>query len=620
LPVASIDRASRKLTTVGPIGCQADHYAIDHFEEHPRYWLEGHPAFANRSGEWFIDQRAMELVLRAGDEPKPPTVELPILETLLIAAGEGEDMITGLVLEGLVFTGSRFPMSAGGLAGAQASMHEPRSQTGERITSGRPMLSACVQIDQAERCTIQDCHFESLGNTALWIGSRARGCRVADSVFDRVGGNAINVGENNDRRVNGQTWHQALADQVPTGNTIIGCDLSRCGQVLPGSVAIWAAINRGLTIQENSITDCPYTGISLGWVWDPSETPAGDNHIHHNRISDIMQVLSDGGGVYTLGRQPGSRIEFNTIENVPVNAGRAESNGIFLDQGSTGFEIAHNRFRRIAKSPLRFHQAGENSAHDNAWELETEQTPPVRYNRTPRENVHLSNNTTLDREVRVFLIGNSLTWDTSPQLLDGFVRWHVDCGKSLPFLFENPEAPCVKSSHLWPLSLPQLRYDYLSLQTHYGSTLEEDFEVISKWMQIQPSATIVIHAGWAREADAAQEYRRTDGEAMFHGPAYWDRLLGKLKASFPDREIRLTGSTDALHRISNEIQSGVAPLEKIGLLYRDAIHMTQDEGRYLMHNVMRAALDQPPSANGFPIENQNPNLKAYLDRLFTEDD
>jgi hypothetical protein len=56
-------------------------------------------------------------------------------------------------------------------------------------------------------------------------------------------------------------------------------------------------------------------------------------------------------------------------------------------------------------------------------------------------------------------------------------------------------------------------------------------------------------------------------------------------------------------------------LDDLKQLYRDAIHMTHGEGRYLMHNLMRAALGQPPSDEGFPIAEENPDLKAYLDQL-----
>ena len=39
--------------------------------------------------------------------------------------------------------------------------------------------------------------------------------------------------------------------------------------------------------------------------------------------------------------------------------------------------------------------------------------------------------------------------------------------------------------------------------------------------------------------------------------------------------------------------------------------MTHDHGKYLMHNAMRRALGQPPSAAGF--EKLKPEVKQYLD-------
>jgi hypothetical protein len=55
-----------------------------------------------------------------------------------------------------------------------------------------------------------------------------------------------------------------------------------------------------------------------------------------------VQVLSDGGGIYTLGCQPGTQLRGNLIHDVPLNAGRAESNGMFLDEGSDGITIQGN--------------------------------------------------------------------------------------------------------------------------------------------------------------------------------------------------------------------------------------------------------------------------------------
>lgn len=614
LPIAQIDTGRTFLTTVGPIGCRADHFAMDHFEAHPRYFLEGHPALADSAGEWFIDESDNELVIVAGTEDQSPEVELPLLEQL-IRSDSSAAPIQSLRFIGVTFAGTRFPMPAGGLAAAQATMHEPRGEDGIRQTDDRPMLSAAVHLDQPAGCSFSKCRFRAIGNTALCIGSRAVDCVVQDCTFDDIGGNAVNVGEDHQRKIEGRNWYESAPEQVPTNNRIAGCVLSRCGVVLPGSVAIWAALNKQLEISGNTISDCPYTGISLGWIWNDRPSPAAENDVHDNQITRVMQVLSDGGGVYTLGRQPGSRIASNSISNIPLNAGRAESNGLFLDEGTTGFTIEDNEFRRIARSPLRFHQAGKNVVHSNRWELETDDTPPVRYNNTPEENIHVGTNTVLSRQKRIYLIGNSLTWDTRPPLLDDYVDWHVDCGKSLRFIFDHPQNPCVGSSHLWPIALQQLQYDYLSVQPHYGTTLEQDVDVISSWMELQPNAVVVIHCGWARSATAADEYAQTDGTEMGHRPGYFTRLISALQARFPDRAIRQSFTTDALHAIAADIDSGKSPLNEITDLYRDAIHMTHAEGRYLMHNLMRAAVDQPPSTEGFTIGQTDPSLKDYLDQI-----
>jgi len=61
--------------------------------------------------------------------------------------------------------------------------------------------------------------------------------------------------------------------------------------------------------------------------------------------------------------------------------GRAESNGMFLDEGTTGITIEGNVIYNIARSPLRFHRAGNNLVRDNTLTVFAT-VPPVRYNRT----------------------------------------------------------------------------------------------------------------------------------------------------------------------------------------------------------------------------------------------
>ena len=215
-----------------------------------------------------------------------------------------------------------------------------------------------------------------------------------------------------------------------------------------------------------------------------------------------------------------------------------------------------------------------------------------------------------------YLIGNSLTWDTVPAWLDGDVQWHVDCGKSLPFIHDNPDEPCVKTSTLWPKALAEKQYDVVSVQTHYGATLDEDVAVISKWVAMQPKAEFVIHTGWAHHEKRAAEYDSRDVSGkMQHSPAYINALLETLQKKFPDRVFRQTRAIDLLAKIAADIDAGQAPFESVSDLHRDAIHVRIDTGRYLMHNCMRHALGQPWSAQHY--EKLDPKIKAYFDSVLT---
>lgn len=215
-----------------------------------------------------------------------------------------------------------------------------------------------------------------------------------------------------------------------------------------------------------------------------------------------------------------------------------------------------------------------------------------------------------------YLIGNSLTWDTIPSSLDGDVQWHVDCGKSLPFIYQNPEKPCVKASTLWPKALKEKQYDYVSVQPHYGSTIKDDVEVISRWMKMQPKAIFIIHTGWARQKTREEEYARGNASGkLAHSPAYFTALMSELKKAFPQRDIRQTAAIDLLAKVAADIEAGKAPFKDIEELHRDTIHMKQETGRYLMHNAMRLAMDQPLSSGDKRFAKVTDEHKTYFHRI-----
>lgn len=225
----------------------------------------------------------------------------------------------------------------------------------------------------------------------MLLGKGCRNCTVSNSLFTNISGNGIMIGEGRDREIGGEKWWKAVPEQAALGNTVENCRITACGRQFYGAVGIWCGLTAETVIRNNTISELPYTGISVGWMWSPEPTPCRDNTIEGNHIHHVMQTLSDGGGIYMLGLQPGSRLSGNRIHDVSLNVGKAESNGMFLDEGTTDVVVSANLIYAIAKSPLRFHRATVNLVAGNSLFC-TGDNPPIRYNTTREEDIKKQDN------------------------------------------------------------------------------------------------------------------------------------------------------------------------------------------------------------------------------------
>ena len=77
--------------------------------------------------------------------------------------------------------------------------------------------------------------------------------------------------------------------------------------------AITVGYSRETRIVHNRLSNLSYTGISLNWGWGLLSY-AASNVIAYNEISGAMcGELVDGGSVYNLGPQPGTRVHHNYL-------------------------------------------------------------------------------------------------------------------------------------------------------------------------------------------------------------------------------------------------------------------------------------------------------------------
>ncbi|MBI1375585.1 MAG: hypothetical protein GC159_22975 [Phycisphaera sp.] len=395
--VASVDPASHTLTTAQPIGPHAPHYAIDNYEPHPRYALENHPALLDAPGEWYLDTTTgvLRYVPMPGESPDKTEIVAPLATSLLEVRGADGKPVRFVRFEGIAFEHCAWALPAGGYAAGQACYHEHRYTAEVKGDEIRTYVPTAVTFEIAEDCAFVNGRVAHTGGSGILFGTRCHRCAIERSVITDTSGNGVMIGEDTGRRVEGgQSWWRAkTADaEAASDNRVTNCVIEHVGAQFVGAVGVWVGLARDTKVEHNEVRYTPYTGISIGWMWNPTPTPAKNNSTSFNHIHHVMQLLSDGGGIYTLGLQPGSTLSGNHIHDVPLNAGRAESNGMFLDEGTTDVVIEGNVIHGVDRSPLRFHQATTNLVKGNVFVVRPG-VPHIRYNSTKEENIHQVDNT-----------------------------------------------------------------------------------------------------------------------------------------------------------------------------------------------------------------------------------
>ena len=377
-PVKEINESERRLTVPSRIGCDIDFFKIDGWEPHPRYFVENSIEFFDAPGEWFLDSKAGKLFYRLKEGETADSIEViaPLLTQLFVVEGTASQAVCDISIGGIRFAHAAYhPKPENTVWETQAAAFMvPGGEGGSQFLPS----PAAVHFEFASGVSVNNCRFEHLGENGLWFAKGCADCTVSQSQFRDIGANGMMIGSHNHSdTVKNCTVHRSLVEKA--------------GETLFGAVGIWVGITQNTDICDSIIRELPYTGISLGWQWNPAPTPARENKIRNNVIYNCMQTLSDGGGIYTLGFQPESMLVGNVIHGIPQAAGRAESNGMFLDEGTKDFVIEKNVIFGTEQSPLRFHQAGKNIVRDNIL-LNKEGVPMIRYNSTPEENIQLIEN------------------------------------------------------------------------------------------------------------------------------------------------------------------------------------------------------------------------------------
>ncbi len=354
LVAASDENALSTATPMGWIG----HGAATTAGPGKYAFLEHGRAFLDRPGEWFLERATGILTYMAqdGEDPGKEGVVAPILEQVLRIRGTKERPVRHVRFQGIGFAHTNFPLPGIGYREIQAAHYGTRM---EEETHVQPVSVECVY---AEECRFDRCRFAHFGASGIGFGPGCRSNAVVRCTIEDIGGNGVMIGW---RGIGSAANGRLDADwedpgEVPTGNEVSGCRIRRCGAESAGAVGVFAAFSADTRIVGNAVSDLPYTGISIGFRWNTTPTSQARCLVERNHVHDVMKKLADGGGVYTLGFQPGTILRRNYIHDVHrsnFTHGGAPNNGFFIDQGSKGFLFEANVVEKTSGDPVRFNQS-----------------------------------------------------------------------------------------------------------------------------------------------------------------------------------------------------------------------------------------------------------------------
>ena len=325
-----------------------------------RYYVENVFEALTEPGEWYLDRLAGKVcyIPMPGEELGNTVIYAPSAKQMLKLEGDPDKgrFVEFLRFRGLTFENTDWVQPAGGGGFLTKEFGLPDIDYAAAHQSAFNVPGA-LSLKGARYCTIEKCLVRHVGGYGIEISEGCMGNGVTGNEITDMGAGGI--------KLNGSDALGPVASR--TGNNrVTDNHIHSGGHVFHSAAGILAAHSFGNDISHNHIHDLYYSGISCGWIWGYNDSVSMNNRIEKNHIHNLgYGLLSDLGGIYALGVQPGTVIRGNIIHDIEkCNYGGW---AIYLDEGSSHMLVENNLCYNTSSQGFHQHFGRENIVRNNIF-------------------------------------------------------------------------------------------------------------------------------------------------------------------------------------------------------------------------------------------------------------